>query len=159
MHDKELFVCPSGPDRTGLNSFCNFSASRLLWTESTLCLQNIPLMHNYFPVVCKVRPPCSHKLLWGRMRFCAFRKRKKGKRRVRSQCWTKCRICKDKILPLEIYPTCLCFLCTYLSEPASVGDNFTLTPTLPLWEAEADLSLDKMYQGKMYQSLVDVSQC
>ena len=122
----------AGPDRIKL-FVCEFSASRGIATRSA--------MHNYSLVARNVRPPRSYKLLWGRMRFGSFRMRKRGNRWVRSDCWTKCRICKGKILPLEVYPACLCFLCTYLSEPASVGDNFAPTPTLPLWESESDPSV------------------
>ena len=130
--------------------FCLNSLSLGL-DQTSICLERFQLqgllffcgqMHDYYLVARNVRPPHRCRLLWGRMQFGAFRMAnamclgaKKGKRRVRSECWMRCRLCKDKIKPLEIYPACLCLLCTYLSESASFGDNFTLTPTLPIWES------------------------
>ena len=92
----------------------------------------------YVWVARKVRPPRSYKLLWGRMRFVAHRS---GKRRQLwatrfSECWTKCKRCKDKNKPLEIYPDRLCYLCTYLSVGGLLGCNLTPAPILPLWDSD-----------------------
>ena len=92
----------------------------------------------YVWVARKVRPPRSYKLLWGRMRFGAHRRGKGGKQWLKrfSECWTRCKLCRDKIKPLEIYPDRLCFLCTYLSVGGLLGCNLTPAPILPLWDSD-----------------------
>ena len=85
--------------------------------------------------ICDCKRPSTmirpSQLLWGRMRFGHW-KRTKGKRWVRSEPFVKCRICKDKIKPPEIYPACLCFLCTFLSDP----DIYFCAGISPLWETK-----------------------
>ena len=100
-----------------------------LWVFRFKGIATRSAMHNYSLAAHNVRPPQSYKLLWGRMRFGSFRIRKKAKRWVCSECWTRCRICKD------IQPVCV------FSVPVSVRDNFTPTPTLPSWESEPESSV------------------
>ena len=73
----------------------------------------------YVWVARKVRPPRSYKLLWGRMRFGAHRRGKGGKQWLKrfSECWTRCKLCRDKIKPLDFFQTvCAFFVHIFLLE-------------------------------------------